>query len=206
MAEFKPNYIITEMKKNVILAWGRPGQPLADYVPGRNRHMEHVLYIDGEVGPGTFYSECLWFMSNDKVHPEIRKRMLVLTRYDGKFEHAKEEREYHINPKLILTEDILDPQGNTLFLEGTVFDPTKYVKLGRYVIIDGNSPKQVEFALKGDFKKIILISGNLEKLTRTYEKPFYFANDELIGRFKIRRVPAVIEGEGEYVKVTEKAL
>lgn len=75
MAQFKPNYIITEMKKNVILAWGRPGQPLADYVPGRNRHMEHVLYIDGEVGPGTFYSECLWFMSNDKVHPEIRKVM-----------------------------------------------------------------------------------------------------------------------------------
>ncbi len=136
----------------------------------------------------------------------IRKRMLVLTKYDGRFEHAREERVYYINPKLILTEDIYDHQGNILFPGGAVFDPTKYVKLGRYVIIDGNSQKQVEFALKGDFKKIILISGDLERLIKTYKRPFYFANDELIERFKIKRVPAVIEGEGEYVKVTEKAL
>jgi conjugal transfer pilus assembly protein TraW len=138
--------------------------------------------------------------------PEIRKKMLVLTKYDGNFEHAKEERVYYINPKLILTEDIYDHQGNILLREGMVFDPTKYVELGRYVIIDGNSQKQVEFALKGDFKKIILISGDLEKLVKTYQRPFYFANDELIGRFKIKRVPAVIEREGEYVRVTEKAL
>jgi len=138
--------------------------------------------------------------------PGIRKRMLVLTKYDGRFEHAKEERVYYINPKLILTEDIYDHQGNILFPGGTVFDPTKYVRLGRYVIIDGNSQKQVEFALKGDFKKIILISGDLERLIKTYRRPLYFANDELIERFRVKRVPAVIEGEGEYVKVTEKAL
>ncbi len=75
MAKFKSNFIITEMKKNVQLAWGRPNSPLADYVPGKNRMMEHVLYIDGEVGPGTFYSECLWFLSRDKVHPEEIKKL-----------------------------------------------------------------------------------------------------------------------------------
>jgi len=137
---------------------------------------------------------------------EIRKRMLVLTKYDGRFEHAKEERVYYINPKLILTEDIYDHEGNILFPGGTVFDPTEYVRLGRYVVIDGNSQKQVEFALRGNFKKIILVSGDLERLIKTYGRPFYFANDELIERFRIKRVPAVIEGEGEYVKVTEKAL
>jgi type-F conjugative transfer system pilin assembly protein TrbC len=138
--------------------------------------------------------------------PEIRKRMLVLTKYDGRFEHAKEERVYYINPKIILTEDIYDHQGNILFPGGTVFDPTKYVRLGRYVIIDGNSRKQVEFALKGDFRKIILVSGDLERLIKTYKRPFYLANDELIERFRIMRVPAVIEGEEGYVRVTEKAL
>jgi hypothetical protein len=73
MAKFKPEFIITEMKKNVKLTWGG-GTVLPEYQPGRNRNMEHVFYIDGEVGPGTFYSENLWFMSNDKVHPEIRKQ------------------------------------------------------------------------------------------------------------------------------------
>ena len=138
--------------------------------------------------------------------PEIKKKILVLTKFDGRFEHARKERVYYINPKLILTDDILDHNGNILFPRGTVFDPSKYVKLGRYIIIDGNSRKQVEFALKGDFRRIILISGDLGKLTKAYRRPFYFANDELIRKFRIERVPAVIEGDGEYVRVTEKVL
>jgi len=79
MPEFKPDYIITEMKKNVILAWGRPNTHLEEYVPGHNRAMEHVLYIDGEVGPGTFYSECLWFFPQHMVDPAaIRKNEEML--------------------------------------------------------------------------------------------------------------------------------
>jgi hypothetical protein len=74
MAEFKPEYIITEMKENVVLAWGLPDTPLEEYVPGENRSMEHVLYIDGEVGPGTFYSECLWFFPPDMVSPKAAKK------------------------------------------------------------------------------------------------------------------------------------
>jgi mannose-6-phosphate isomerase-like protein (cupin superfamily) len=75
MAEFKQDYIVTEMKKDVVLAWGRPGEVLADYIPGKNRMMEHVLYIDGDVGTGTFYSECLWFFPPDRIDPEERERM-----------------------------------------------------------------------------------------------------------------------------------
>jgi conjugal transfer pilus assembly protein TraW len=138
--------------------------------------------------------------------PEIRERMLVLRRYDGSFEHAKEDRVYFINPRIILDEDILDDKGNVLIPRGTIFDPTHYVTLGRYVVIDGKSQKQVEFALKGDFKKIILISGNLKDLVKIYKRPFYFANDELIERFRIKRVPVIIEGDGDYVRVTEKAI
>jgi len=74
MAEFKPEYIITEMKKNVVLAWGQPNTPLEEYIPGKNRSMEHVFYIDGEVGPGTFYSECLWFFPDDMVSPQAKKK------------------------------------------------------------------------------------------------------------------------------------
>lgn len=138
--------------------------------------------------------------------PQIKKRMVILSKYDGLFEHAKEDRVYYIDPRVMLEDDIYDHRGNIIVPAGTVFDPTEYVKLGRYVVIDGNSKKQVEFALNGDFRKIIIISGNIEELINTYKKPFYFANDELIERFQIKRVPAIIEGEGKYVKVTEKAL
>ena len=138
--------------------------------------------------------------------PEMKKRIVVLNKYDGLFQNAKEERVYYINPKVMLEDDIYDNQGNVIFHAGTIFDPTEYVRLGRYVVIDGNNPKQVEFAIKGDFRKIILISGNIEKLQKTYNRTFYFANDELVERFQIRKVPVVIEGEGKYVKVTEKVV
>lgn len=141
-----------------------------------------------------------------EVIPEIRSRMVVLNRYDGLFEHAKEDRVYYIDPRVILEDDIYDNWGNIVIPRGTVFDPTEYVKLGRYIVIDGNSKEQVEFALNGEFRKIILISGNIEKLMSSYGRAFYFANDELIERFRIKRVPVIIEGEGKYVKITEKAL
>lgn len=137
---------------------------------------------------------------------EIKDKMMVLSKYDGYFEYANKDRIYYINPKVILEDNIYDHKGDVIIPKGTVFNPMEYAKLGRYIVIDGNSQKQVEFALNGNFKKIILISGNLQKLITTYGKPFYFANDELIERFRIKRVPAIIEGDGEYVKVTEKAL
>lgn len=137
---------------------------------------------------------------------EIRKRMTVLNKYDGTFEHAKEDRTYYIDPSVTLTNDIYDHQGRIIIHKGTVFNPADYIRLGRYVVIDGNSPKQVEFAIGGDFRKIILISGDLKKLVKNYRKPFYFANDDLIERFGIKRVPVVIEGEGKHVRITEKAL
>ncbi len=138
--------------------------------------------------------------------PEIRGRMLVLTKYDGNFEHAKEDRVYYIDPSIVLAEDILDHEGRVIAARGTVYNPSDRVRLGRYVVIDGNCPKQVEFALRGNFRKILLISGNLEKLVKTYRVPFYFVNDQIMERFKIRRVPLIIEGDGEYVKLTEKAV
>ena len=68
MSEFKANYIITEMQKNVKLAWGG-GSTLEDYVPGKNHNMEHVLYIDEKIGTGNLYSECLYFMSDNMMDP-----------------------------------------------------------------------------------------------------------------------------------------
>lgn len=137
---------------------------------------------------------------------EIKKRMFVLNRYDGKFEHAKKDRVYYIDPAIISSENIYDHEGNVILKKGETFSPAQYgIGLGRYVVIDGQSEKQVDFAIRGDFRKVILIRGDLGKLTK-YRYRFYFANEAILERFRIKRVPAVIEGEGQYVKVTEKAL
>jgi hypothetical protein len=65
MAESKyGKYICTELKKEIELpgyrAWEKEiiGQ---GEVRGHRRHMEHVIWLDSEVIPGAFYSECVWF-------------------------------------------------------------------------------------------------------------------------------------------------
>ena len=74
MPEFKPSYIITEMQKNIKLAWGG-GAILEDYIPGKNRMMEHVFYVDEKIGTGDMYSESLWFLPDHMIDPEYKKMM-----------------------------------------------------------------------------------------------------------------------------------
>ena len=68
-------YIVTELKENFILPWGPPGEVREEYVPGRNRPLEHVLWLDGEQAPGCFYSECVWLFPFGEIPPEVLERM-----------------------------------------------------------------------------------------------------------------------------------
>jgi quercetin dioxygenase-like cupin family protein len=54
-------YIVTELKRNITLPFFRPGEVLEPAKPGERRRMNHVIWMDSEVVPGSFYSECVWF-------------------------------------------------------------------------------------------------------------------------------------------------
>jgi conjugal transfer pilus assembly protein TraW len=150
------------------------------------------------------------------VEAKLRERMekigvmkgniYVLDKYEGRFPKAKKDAVYLIDPTYTLREDMRDQNGNVLFKKGMKANPAAYASLGRYVIIDGNDPKQVEFAMAGNFRKIILVSGDLAKLMAQYKQRFYFVNDRIIDLVKLKKVPVVFEQEGSHVKVTEKKL
>lgn len=138
---------------------------------------------------------------------KARERMYKLTKYDGLIGKAEEDRVYRIDPSLTLAEDILDHEGNVVAPKGTTVNPSDYAPLtGRYIFIDGNDDKQVTYALNGDFRKIIITSGNIRKLSGTHKHRFYFVNDDLIEKISLTHVPAILESEGRYLRVTEKAL
>jgi conjugal transfer pilus assembly protein TraW len=106
-----------------------------------------------------------------------------------------------------LDNDVLDHQGNVIFKKGTQFNAADYVTMsGKYVVIDGGDDKQVQFAVKGGYKKIILTSGDIISLTKKYKTGFYFINDVLIERFQLTRVPAILEQEGRLLRVTETVI
>ncbi len=54
-------YIVTELKKGIKVPSFRPGEVLEEARPGEQRRMNHVIWMDSEVVPGSFYSECVWF-------------------------------------------------------------------------------------------------------------------------------------------------
>jgi type-F conjugative transfer system pilin assembly protein TrbC len=141
---------------------------------------------------------------------EIKEKMYVPQKYYDKyrdrFPRVEKESVYEVDPIYTLQEDIRDQNGNIVLKKGTKTNPSDYATLGRYVIIDGNDPKQVEFAIGGNFRKIILVAGDLVKLTAEYRQRFYFVNDQIIDLVKLKRVPIVFEQEGTHVKVTEKKL
>jgi hypothetical protein len=76
--------------------------------------------------------------------------------------------------------------------------------MSKYIFIDGNRPEQVEMAVKGNYRKIILMSGDVIALGKKYGTAFYHVNDELINLFKIERVPLLIEQEGRLIRATEQ--
>jgi mannose-6-phosphate isomerase-like protein (cupin superfamily) len=55
------NLIVTELKENITLPFFRPGEVLDPVKPEERRRMNHVIWMDSEVVPGSFYSECVWF-------------------------------------------------------------------------------------------------------------------------------------------------
>ncbi|MFA5182524.1 MAG: TrbC family F-type conjugative pilus assembly protein [Syntrophales bacterium] len=136
----------------------------------------------------------------------LQKEMYVLKKHDGQYEKATKDRVYYVDPSLVLTDDVYDHEGKVLFAKGSVFNPTDHVRLGRYIIIDGKDAKQVRMALNGDYRKVMLISGDLAKLTTTHRKRFWFVPDDILKRFQIRRVPVIFEQEGKQIRVTEKAM
>ena len=62
MAESKyGKYICTELKQGVVMPGFKGPQSIGQgYLDGYRRPLEHVIWMDGEVIPGAFYTECTW--------------------------------------------------------------------------------------------------------------------------------------------------
>ncbi len=126
-----------------------------------------------------------------------------LTRFDGTFEHAKKQNMYYLDMTYTLPEDILDNNGQVVIKKGYVVNPLDHINITKYIFIDGNRPEEVAFALAGNYRSIILMSGDAYELMKKHKKRFYHVNDGLVQAFKIKKVPLIIEQEGRLIRATE---
>ena len=134
------------------------------------------------------------------------KKKFQLSRYDGTFGEAKVKRVYYIDPTYTQPEDILDQHGLVHIPAGTKANPLDTIKVGKYIFINGNKPKEVAAAVQGKYRSIILMSGDALELRKKHGVAFYHANDELIQFFQIQKVPLQIEQEGRLIRATEQPI
>ena len=129
------------------------------------------------------------------------------------FAYAKEAHSFIFDPTIELSRDIRDDAGNLIAAAGTSVNPMHYTPLRRaLVFIDGDNPGHVDWAL-GQYErrdrrvKIILVKGAPLELMKKRKVRFYFdQGGNLFRRFELARIPALIEQDGEYLKVSEVPL
>ena len=113
------------------------------------------------------------------------------------------------DPSIIVSEDITLPTGDVLARAGDRINPLEMMPLTlKLILIDGDDPKQVEFALKETKHETrtrrILVSGAPLELMRATEKRFYFDQDgQITSKFGITQVPAIIVQEGNRLRISE---
>lgn len=124
---------------------------------------------------------------------------------------AEEYSIWEVDLSITLTEDLVDHQGVVFARAGAVVNPMAYSRFNkRIVLIDGDDPDQVSFALSdGDELNtlLVLVNGDPLSLMREHGRRFYFDQDAvLVNRFGIQNVPAVVQRADPLMQVEEIAL
>jgi len=115
------------------------------------------------------------------------------------------------DPSIVVGNDILDHKGRVIAAKGTRANPLENIKFNRrMVFIQGSSEAQIEWAVKNysDFRsRIIFVDGSPFDEMKSRKQKFYFdQRGFLVQNFGISHVPAVIEGEGSYLRIKEIVL
>lgn len=117
-------------------------------------------------------------------------------------------RSWLFDPSISLENNVADDKGNLIAARGQRVNPMAFVKLTQQLVfIDGSDKAQRDWAvarwpqLKA---KIIFVDGSPFDQMKPYQRRFYFdQGGQLVTRFGIRNVPAVVSSEGEMLRIAE---
>jgi conjugal transfer pilus assembly protein TraW len=126
---------------------------------------------------------------------------------------------HSFDPSFVLDEDIYLPDGKLLHSSGTRVNPLDHMEwTGKLVFIDATDSTQIAWLKKQNYKqneqeseaqqnsimKIVLVAGRPIELEKELQTNVYFDQfGELTTKFNITQVPAVVEQNGKYLKITE---
>lgn len=126
--------------------------------------------------------------------------------------HATANKTRMVDPSIILEMDIQMPDGKYIARKGDYINPLKQMGISHPIaFIDGDEPKQVEWALKMREKNpktfIILVKGNWYDLSVKNKFQFWFdQTGEFVNRLDIQKTPSYVTQQDLRLKVDEIAL
>ena len=125
---------------------------------------------------------------------------------------AAATRSWLWDPSIVLTEPVVDGQGNVLYPAGTRANPLDVVSLAQPILFfDARDPAQVAYAERmraeqDDLFTPILVAGSWVELNLKWKRQVFFdQKGELTTKLGVRAVPALVVQEGRALRVTEFA-
>jgi conjugal transfer pilus assembly protein TraW len=116
---------------------------------------------------------------------------------------AETARTFYFDPTFTLDRNVLDDQGNLLFVAGTRKNPLEVVSLSKHLLfLDARDKRQVNRANElirfyGGRVKPILVGGSYLDLMKSWRtRVYYDQHGVLTRRFGIKQVPAIVSQEG----------
>ena len=124
---------------------------------------------------------------------------------------AQVNRVWYQKPMVQVKKDIKDSKSHVIAKAGN-YNPLRYKPLDvQLLFINGNNPKQVEWALaknaeSGIRTKIVLTQGSFMNLDKKHKVWFYYdQGGRYTQKLAIKHVPAIVQQDGEQLKIAEIA-
>lgn len=123
---------------------------------------------------------------------------------------AQEDKSRLFDPTYAIPFDIPDGKGNIRYPKGykvNVYD--KITMPGRFIAI-GDLPAHYEWldkvAKPSAADKVLLAGGHVLNARKKHKRNIYVLDERMIERFGLEAVPAIVEQEGNMLRVTEYAI
>lgn len=115
----------------------------------------------------------------------------------------------YFDPSIVTNRAVVDAKGRVLFPAGTRVNPLMYGGLSkRLIFIDAREQNQVKFALsevtKNPRDAIILVGGSWVEVSKKLgSQAYYDQAGEMVRRFQLTKVPAIVSQDGLRLKIEE---
>lgn len=118
---------------------------------------------------------------------------------------AQHNREYSIDPSIVVSHDITLPDGRIVAKKGTIANPLDYIPFPNfYAVFDPSDKRQHKIIrrwLKLHPNMTIMATNNNREAAEKLDHPVFPLSEGIRNRFQIDEVPAIISRDGNKIKI-----